>query len=691
MPWFDESGAPVTDPLLTQSLGTPAAPPTGKWLDPSGKPVVDPLILHGLGVQGAPAGDQQGQTIPIAGGQEPDVAPQMTGTAREIALPASALAKGALQGLGAPGDLLGGAFNAYTKYIGAPFAGMITGKPQEPMQMGGFLDSAGLTGAGRQLGITDRPDLVPTGARERYEAAGLQGVGGALPYAMFGGVPALASAAVQGGSGGLGAQAARDILPNSPVAELAGSLLGMKAGGAGLNVATKAANLARGELSPLSASYRRLGIDRTLVGDVTEAPQAQQFQSFASNAPGGVGRMRSTSDRVVGQFGAAVDRTADALGASRTEQQAGTTLQSEARNWNDTVFPQRQAAAWAPVDAAVGPQAPVPLDGYRQALTNVTGQFGRLRQSGAQLIPPRAQALLDSLNADLPSGGPATWQEAQKLRSAVGDAMGVPEIAQSIGAKNLARIYGSLTGDMRDAAALRGAGDAFDAANQVSTRGFAFRDNVLSKVIKSNNPLQEEIAPERAASAILNSGDTSLQALRAELPRATDELAAFKLRDMALATPGRQNARQTQTSVGTFHTELSNLRLSSPGAATALFGADPRAAQAVDDLSHVASSMKDTAAYTNTSKTASHNQLAGMIGLTEAVPAAWAGYEAGGVPGAVAGGLGATVLPFVAGNVLARGVTSPFLTKLGAAPGMPALSEAQRNAIIFGTTYPNIR
>src|SRR5260221_13896246 len=47
-------------------------------------------------------------------------APQMTGIAREVALPASNVAKGALASIGMPGTLAQVLINGYSKYIGAP-------------------------------------------------------------------------------------------------------------------------------------------------------------------------------------------------------------------------------------------------------------------------------------------------------------------------------------------------------------------------------------------------------------------------------------------------------------------------------------------------------------------------------------------------------------------------------------------
>lgn len=626
--------------------------------------------------------------------------PQMEGVAREVALPASGIAKGALGTVGMPGTLVQGLVHGYSQLIGQPFAAWMATKrgpdgrlhsdpnaPVPPVLSGDNpWTSQAFQDTGRRAGIVDRPDLTPQTPRERYEAAAAEGVGGALPIAATGGLAAVPMALAQGAGAGAGAQFASEAAPGHPIlAPLIGGLLGGKAGGAVLNTGTRAVNAARGVSSPLIDAYDRLGITPALAGDVTGSPALQSIQAYSAKSAGGAGRMDRASRPVVAQFGDAVDRTAADLGSSRDAIQAGEAAQRSARNWSENVFPQRQAQAWAPVNAAVAPDSHVFLDNYRTALQGINGELGALQQSGGTFLGERAQRLLDSLNTDLPHGAPAYWTEAQRLRSVVGEARGIPEISQSIGDARLGRLYASLSGDMRTTANRYGAGQAFDDANAVSTAGHAFQTNVLSKIIKSPNPAQESVTPTQATNNLLNSDGTVLQAVRNEMPDAADELAAYKLRDMALATPGRQNAGGNATAPGTFLTDLNAMRQSRPGAMEALFP-EARHQEAIGDLAHVADSMKQTAALVNASNTAHHNQLGALVGMTAAIPAAFKGYELGGLPGAIASGVGTAVAPVALGNVAARAVSSPALSRFMATPVTDRSALAA--AISAGATYP---
>src|SRR6185437_6284462 len=130
--------------------------------------------------------------------------PQMEGAVCEVALPASNIAKGAASLLGLPGDVVRGA-----TWLGSQQAqGELAGNPMpdtianpmpvdrnplsptgpeifnapgkvavEPPSGHNPLDTQSVLGLTHALGITDRPDLRPQDARERYEAAGAQGVG----------------------------------------------------------------------------------------------------------------------------------------------------------------------------------------------------------------------------------------------------------------------------------------------------------------------------------------------------------------------------------------------------------------------------------------------------------------------------------------------------------------------------------
>lgn len=203
MPWTDETGTPVTDPMILQSLGMPQAAPsatpqaTGHWEDEAGKPVTDPMILKSLGTADQSNG-------------------QMTGMGRYPAMIGSNLLKGAMTVAEIPGDVA-----QLTLYPFKKIANYLTDSNQPTP-----LIPSGLMQATNALGLTNRPDLTPQNAPEQYTAAISSGVGGTVPFGLGGGLSQLGKTAAIGAGAGIGNQAATNNFPNNPYAPVIGTLAG---------------------------------------------------------------------------------------------------------------------------------------------------------------------------------------------------------------------------------------------------------------------------------------------------------------------------------------------------------------------------------------------------------------------------------------------------------------------------------
>jgi len=507
------------------------------------------------------------------------------------------------------------------------------------------------------------PYNVPGTPLERRIGTATEGAGTA---AAFGGPVA----AIPGAAGATTGDIAAENVPPwlAPSANLLGNIVGAKLGNITTGVGSRAYGAATGAKTPVAAAYDELGIDKSLIGDVSGDPTARLLQAYGSKSPFGASVVSPVEQKVVGQFNQAVEDTASRLGTSTSEQAAGEALQREARDWKDVVFPQRQAAAWAPVDQLLGNESVEPTN-YRSVLTSLTNKLAALPETAKALIPAKTWQLLDAINQDVPAGEAMSWPQAQALRSTIGQVMGVPEIVQSIGKNQLKAAYAGISQDMQDtaaavdarnAAAQSGAPsavDAFNNANKVSTDGHAFIEGPLSKIIKSNNPAQDK-DPELATRSVLGSTDTTLQEIRREMPQAANELAAYKLRDMALATPGAAGRTGQETSVGSFLTDLNRMRQQMPGGFQALYS-DPAVARRIDALATVADTMKETAKRANVSGTGPYLAL-GETGAT--ATAAWLATHS---PAATAA---AVSLPFALNRGAAYAATSPLLARMAGVP-----------------------
>ena len=578
--------------------------------------------------------------------------PQMQGTARALALPASNALTGVTGVLAMPGD----AEQAMHRAVHTA-ANWITGgtAPYDRSLWHLLPDTTDFNKLTDTIGATNRPDLIPQSPGEELEAAAARGVGGAIPATLMGDPAAALPLLTQGAGAGVGSELLQKAVPDHPViASLVGSALGGGAAGSVYNAGARAVNAAQGVASPLVQAYDRLGIDTDLAGDVSQRPFLRAVQAFGTQNPGGAGVMEPVADKVVGQFGNALENTAADLGSSTTAQQVGQVAQTEARAWPTTVFAPKQAAAWAPVDAAIDPATPVPLDNFRSTLQSVAGDVGRLQRTSGNLLPPKAQGILDDLNTELPQGVPATWQEAARLRSIIGEAYGVPEISQGIGTQQLGRMYGALSQDMKATATASGVGPQFDAANAVSAAGHSFMSNVLSKITASRNAAQESISARDAANTLLSTDGATLQAVKAQLPNTASELGAYAVRKMGRATPANAGEEGQGVSPTTFVTNRNTWLQRNPEGYQALFG-DPKTNQALQDLSTVGTTMKKTAGFLNTSKTEPASVLKEL--LVQVPTGGFAGHEVGGIPGAIAGAA-APVAFNLAGPYAAAKVTS---------------------------------
>jgi hypothetical protein len=541
-----------------------------------------------------------------------------------------------------------------------------------------------LNAGAKRLGLVDQPNQQPQGTGEQMLAAVGRGVGGTAPLGAAGGLPWLAKAALQGAFSGAGGELAREYTPprlNSPASTLAGVLAGQALGGGVFGAAGRAANAVRGVGNPIVEAYDTAGVTPRLAGDVTGQPLLQGLQSLAMRAPFG-GRAVEAAQQGAQEFGKAIEDTAAPLGSSRSFQEAGTALQNEGKSWLDN-FRTDSKTAWNAVDAQIPKTTPVPLPNYAQALADVRTQMPNAPATASKLEPSLSRDLLDSLTTDtripprntgllnasgqpivLPAQSkPLTWQDVTGIRSQIGERLAEPSTyggdTSSIALK---RLYGALSGDLQSAAAARGpvAQAAFNNANALTRNGHNFIEGTLSNVLSG-----DKIRPEQAANLALNSGATGgtlLQSIRDQMPIAADELAAFKLRDMAAATPGRATA-DMPTSAATFSTELNRL---SPEARQVLFaGIEPK----LSALQTVAERGKETfARYGNPSGTSGASEHANLFRIPTAIGAGVAGgYEAGGIPGAAIGG-GLAAAPAFAGPILSNLTAREMLARYLAAP-----------------------
>lgn len=480
--------------------------------------------------------------------------PQDTSVLRVPRMVGEAALRGVIHGLGAPGDIL----------------------PRlPPEQYGEIAFRSDPTGLALNAGFPTTNELLDVAARtglpvgqasrlpqtqfEKGLVGTVEGAASTIPSLALGGPEAIIPALVAGGAGG-GVTA---LTGN----EAAGAVAGLLSGGG----ATAAMRLATGRLGPNALALAEAGLPARTATMTSESPTVRRVLGTA--APTG---------EIEQDFINSLGESARQLGTSRTYEEAGTYAQQRARDWIENTFPVKQEAAWAPVNAAIPPDAPTGLDNFANTLKSVTTSGGKLaplekmlrpslperlktvllgKEPGtADILPapriPAPQVLKPGGPINPPRGavpqppplqpmgttgigtGPVDWQDAGKLQSALGDAMHDPQLVKDIGEKNLSRLYAALSQDRKAVALARGVGDEFDAANIESTRLHAFRQNVVSKIVSAANQGQETIEPGQVTKTFLapgrlGVGGSELAVLNTEMPDVTGEFASAKLARIA--------------------------------------------------------------------------------------------------------------------------------------------------------------
>jgi hypothetical protein len=526
---------------------------------------------------------------------------------------------------------------------------------------------------------------TPQTPTEQNVSTAVGGAASALPALLTGGAPTVANALrllVQGGAGAVAGKTASesDLVPPwlKPTADIASSIAGARFADAAANLGVKGVNAIAGNMSPIYQAFQRSGVDPRLLGTVAGGEGGQSLEAAASRIPFASSVMRPVQQNTLDQFGNSVERTAsqlDPAGIGVTAQTTGDHLQSSYRNWVDNVFngPQgRQETAWAPLNQRMA-GASVDAAPFRSALTDAAAPPNLASMPATQQAwaSGQAQRWLDALNADIGRGN-LTWEQAQAIRTRVGDAMGTPGIADAVGMQQLRRMYGGLADGMRTSAVQNGQGALFNNANAVTTAGHNFIETVGSKIAKANNPLQETVAPEQATNSIMNSGDTTLQAVRQEMPDAADVLAAYKLRQAQTAKPSVAGA-YNDTSTGTFLTNMNRSQQQTPGGHNALFNT-PAVQGQLDDLTEVARRLRATERHLNTSGTA--EQL-GWMQYLQGIAEAGSEMKLGKLAAAI-------TVPPTLGTGMGRLMTSPLATRLAAARGMGPGAVAPSTAGLLG-------
>lgn len=567
--------------------------------------------------------------------------------------------------------------------------------PQQPFQSGRVTDIA------KDAGAVGFPGSVPQTTAQRYAAAGAEGVGGGIPFALAtGGVAPAISVLGQSLLGGLGGEAGSDITGGKDWGRLVGSMLGGISGGKAIDLTTKGVNAAIGNRGPITQAYHEAGVQPRMMAPITGGKTASVMQDVASGIPGGTGRMASAANETLDEFGAAVNKAADAIGGARTPQAAGEAIQLGAQNWLQN-FATTSADKWNKFWQALPPTTQTPMTATRIAARGLGDRLLELPGMADALSTDQWKAVRQSIASAAPTVSVGTLKT---LRTAVGQQLENAPLVGNPATGDLKRLYAAITEDIKTLAAggasapssvqkpgiLFGMGygnpppkaaspppsnnalAAFTEANDYTRNGHQLIDNTVSKIFDKGNAINPETAYNWAIQQA-RSGDSRFNNLREVTETGANAAAGAKLRAMAAPAarlPG-ELAGGPAASPSSFNTAWNQL---SPEGRAAMFSGVPNA----NALATVAGREAMGRGAENTSRTAQTSAymdwLKGLAALAGGGIGGGMGYSAGkpiegSIMGSLAGQAAATVGLPVVGRTLAQVMTSPTLNKVMGAPG----------------------
>ena len=494
---------------------------------------------------------------------------QTTGPLRYAGLAGQAAGTGLVHLGGLAGDLeaIG------SRYIANPLDNL-TGLPPEPANPDGspvtvFPTSQKLMGIvqnGPLAPLVGSPGLTPgLGAYPNAERLGTQVIQGAVTGLGAGGLGALGGTARgeaagagplmmagTGAAGVLGGAAANAVFPDSTAAQvLGGTLGGLTFGGIGHTVdgmlQRNAAQAAVGTAEPLAQTASREAQDLTQ-GNSAAALQrqaalanlrTQNLQDFTNTKSAALAQQEAASQAA----DATTQRVLGALGGPLDMQNAGQAAQQTARDWLTNIHPKLQKQIFAPVDATVPADHPVPPNNFAAALQDMTKEDPVLQPLLNRITPSLPRDLNNSMQSILSPAEDGTvatpnWQGMRQLRDALGDAVQSPTIARDAAHGQLEKAYATVQDDMRDSLSELPPGEDgmtpqahYIAATQTSNMLHKVAEGTFGKLVtagtaQSNDPLGGQMAGQMLNRAMGPNGDASdLQILRQHAPAATNALA----------------------------------------------------------------------------------------------------------------------------------------------------------------------
>jgi hypothetical protein len=464
-----------------------------------------------------------------------------------------------------------------------------------------------------------------------------------------------------GGASAAGGQYARDTYPDSPLAQIAGSLAPAVAGVLAPSAVRSVLPGNPEKVSSMVQLFDRVGASPTL-GQATGNKTLQGVEGFLGKVPFAGGVMANKAESQIEGMRNYILDAADKFSPSATPTSTGRRI---FEGVTENFVPGKRAvqtSLYNRLNSEMDTALPVDVPNFGGKLGELTTPVpgaGPLANSKLLSAHPDIQELNALYNQAIKkTGGKLSFDTLKEIRSRVGEKLYNFELGSDKPTAQLKQLYGALSDDMAATAKAAGpkAEAAFNRANQY-TKALNDRIDTLQNVINKQGGM-EKIWESVTAPGANKFGASKLNAVMKSLPEeARNSLTASFIRErLGKAVAARQDATGQAFSADTFLTNYSKL---SREAKQALFGhSGPDFVKDMDGLAQVTATLRESS-----KKFANASGTGAVVNNYNAIMALIGHAATGNMAGAGKFMVGGVAAPYAASKILTNKNFVSFLAR----------------------------
>lgn len=410
-----------------------------------------------------------------------------------------------------------------------------------------------------------------------------------------------ASTAGSAVAAGTGAQTARELYPDSPMAEMVGAIGAPLAVGGlteGVRRVLRGGQAGQQRVQETIDDFAMAGTTPT--AGQAGSPSSLGIEAYLGRAPGSMRGIADKAHSQQAQIGERVSDIARSVSSKTEPSQAGRALQSGVEDFAAS-FKGKWRAVNSKIDPHFEPNDAIPLPATRQKLAEMAAKIKGAENVSEELINPKLAQLAVRLEEDLRATNTIPYKALKELRTSVGAKTSSTSLIADVSKGEWKALYKALNEDLTAAASAKGA-EALKAVK----RSDQYYKAGLSRLEGSLDKVSSKATPEQAFGYVMEGsreGATKLWAVRRSVSKeAWDDTSAVVINRLGRATPGKQNELGDVFSTERFLTNWNSLNTSAKSALIR----KPETRAALDNIAKVSARIRESGAmYANPSGTGS--------------------------------------------------------------------------------------